>query len=694
MTLLFEMLLCSLACSPLTGLLIPLLLLYRQSSQREEGTLEVRFERLYEADEDRGSVSSGEGLWEERYVVFEEDELKYSLPHQSMSDGNVSKLSMEKVISFRTNGSNTIIISISTELGKELMYLRSNDATEINKWKFVFQKCIARVINSIASKNTDVGSNDFVSVHSINGGKKTNDIEGLTGGLSPSISRKNGDTQYNNVSKLAGSLVNSNLIGMKSYVLNEWNELSNKSVVDLTRFADRSPSNHSGSTSSDSARPSQRSISKDAAMSPAIPIRFANYANYNTQEKLASSFKDETEVNGLMYAHMNDASASQDFDDNDSDDSRSDSDNGDEMMFSIEDGEQRDNIDNDKVKKRSESNIKGGRHSVGGTMVRTNINGLPAGLRIASGYCSKIGPRSKNEDTYVSDPDVDISSKYSPQVCGYFAVYDGHSGVEASELVRDTLHLNIIDHESFPYDMQKAITETVKQFDKDFLAKCKESKLYCGTTALGAFIVDRKLCVFNIGDCQAYLCRNSQAIPMNNGHKPGRTDELERIKRANGWVTEEKELYMGRLHRMDLSDPLIKSKAEKVNWTTIHRVCGELAVSRSIGDPFYKSLIPGQPHNAYFLWPEGHNTIFNADLVIPDPEFEVVDITVDDEFLIIASDGLWDVLSGEEASGRVRQLITQSKTVSEICAELCDLALRLGSSDNVTIVLVQFHHDT
>lgn len=626
-----------------------------------------------------------------RHVVFEDDELKHSLTNQSMSDDHVSKLSMEKVISFRTNGSNTIIISISTTSGKELMYLRSYDATEINKWKFVFQKCIARVIHSIASKNVDNDSNDFVRVQSINGGKKVSDIEGLTGGLSPSISRRNSDIQSTNSGKLSGSLINSNLIGMKSGTLNEWNERSNKSVLDLTRFADRSPSNHSGSTSSDSARPSQRSISKDIAMSPAIPIL---YANYNTQEKLAGSFKDETGVNDLLYVHMNDVSSSQDYDDNDSDDNGSDSDHGDEMMFTIEDNEQRDSIDNDKVnKKRTESNAKGGRHAIGGSMGRVSINGASPGLRITSGHCSRIGPRSKNEDTFVSEPNVDISSKSSSQICGYFAVYDGHSGTQASELVRDTLHTDIINHASFPHDMEEAITETVRKFDSDFLVKCKESKLYCGTTALGAFIVDRKLCVFNIGDCQAFLSRNSRAIPMNEGHKPGRADELERIKRANGWVTEEKELYMGRLHRMDLSDPLIKSKAEKVNWTTIHRVCGELAVSRSIGDPFYKSLIPGQPHNAYFLWPEGHNTIFNADLVIPDPEFQTVDIIRDDEFLIIASDGLWDVLSGEEATGRVHQLLGQNKSISEISEELCDLALRLGSSDNVTIVLVQFHHD-
>ena len=48
-------------------------------------------------------------------------------------------------------------------------------------------------------------------------------------------------------------------------------------------------------------------------------------------------------------------------------------------------------------------------------------------------------------------------------------------------------------------------------------------------------------------------------MEMSESHKPGRIDETERIKQAGGWITEEKELYMGRLHRMDLSDPLVSN---------------------------------------------------------------------------------------------------------------------------------------
>jgi serine/threonine protein phosphatase PrpC len=109
-----------------------------------------------------------------------------------------------------------------------------------------------------------------------------------------------------------------------------------------------------------------------------------------------------------------------------------------------------------------------------------------------------------------------------------------------------------------------------------------------------------------------------------------------------------RELYLARLHHMDLADPLVMDKAQNMNWVTIHRVCGELAVSRSIGDPDYKSFVPGAPVDAFFSWPDGHQRVFLADLVIPDPECQAHDISPEDEFLVLASDGLWDVISSSE----------------------------------------------
>jgi hypothetical protein len=193
-----------------------------------------------------------------------------------------------------------------------------------------------------------------------------------------------------------------------------------------------------------------------------------------------------------------------------------------------------------------------------------------------------------------------------------------------------------------------------------------------------------------------------------------------------------------------------------VTWVTIHRVCGEIAVSRSIGDPDYKTFVPGEKVDAFFVWPDGHDQVFMGDLVIPTPEVKgavgvarfvarfvclgvaachrpsrlslqhlhthaqhtlilhppssplihpthhsstshpkqvkTVTLSPTDEFLIIASDGLWDVVSNVEAVSRARAAFAAGKTSTDAAEELCDLALKLGSSDNVTIVIVQFFH--
>ena len=46
-----------------------------------------------------------------------------------------------------------------------------------------------------------------------------------------------------------------------------------------------------------------------------------------------------------------------------------------------------------------------------------------------------------------------------------------------------------------------------------------------------------------------------------------------------------------------------------LSFVTIHRVCGEISVSRSIGDPDYKSFQPGEKVDAFFIWPDGHNQV-------------------------------------------------------------------------------------
>ena len=140
------------------------------------------------------------------------------------------------------------------------------------------------------------------------------------------------------------------------------------------------------------------------------------------------------------------------------------------------------------------------------------------------------------------------------------------------------------------------------------------------------------------------------------------------------------------------ADPIVHRLAEKINFVTINRLNGDLAVSRSIGDADYKNITPGEPVTLWFPWPDNHSQIFYADLVIPVPEFVVLPIVPTDEFVVLASDGLWDVISDDDVIQIARNKLAEGKSPSLVAEELCELALRLGSSDNVTIVIVQFSH--
>ncbi len=80
----------------------------------------------------------------------------------------------------------------------------------------------------------------------------------------------------------------------------------------------------------------------------------------------------------------------------------------------------------------------------------------------------------------------------------------------------------------------------------------------------------------------------------------------------------------------------------------------------------------------------GHKHIFYDNLVIADPEVKLVDVEDDDNFVIIACDGFWDVLKIEEAVNYAHDLLDEGKCAQYVSQKLCELALRMGSSDNVS----------
>ncbi|XP_062216897.1 probable protein phosphatase 2C 8 [Phragmites australis] len=243
----------------------------------------------------------------------------------------------------------------------------------------------------------------------------------------------------------------------------------------------------------------------------------------------------------------------------------------------------------------------------------------------------------------------------------FFAVYDGHGGSRIAEACRERMHVVLAeevvrlhlgaDEDEDGARWKEAMTACFARVDGEVGGADDEEdsgEQTVGSTAVIAVVSPRRIVVANCGDSRAVLSRGGVAVPLSSDHKPDRPDELERVEAAGGRV---------------------------INWNG-NRVLGVLATSRSIGD--------------YYLKP----------YVTAEPEVTVMDRTDKDEFLILASDGLWDVVSNEVAckiarnclSGRAASKYPESvsgSTATDAAALLVELAMSHGSKDNISVVVVE-----
>ncbi|GFQ06176.1 probable protein phosphatase 2c 59 [Phtheirospermum japonicum] len=255
--------------------------------------------------------------------------------------------------------------------------------------------------------------------------------------------------------------------------------------------------------------------------------------------------------------------------------------------------------------------------------------GLSENGNFSYGYASSPGKRASMEDFYETRIDG-VDGK----VVGLFGVFDGHGGARAAEYVKQNLFTYLLKHPKFISDTRSAIAEAYTHTDSEFLKSENNQNRDAGSTASTAILVGNRLLVANVGDSRAVICRGGTAIAVSRDHKPDQTDERRRIEDAGGFVM----------------------------WAGTWRVGGVLAVSRAFGDRLLKPY------------------------VVADPEIqeEKVDDTL--EFLILASDGLWDVVTNEEAVSMTKPIQDPEEAAKRLMQE----AYQRGSGDNITIVVVRF----
>ncbi|KAH9625822.1 hypothetical protein KSS87_020476 [Heliosperma pusillum] len=272
---------------------------------------------------------------------------------------------------------------------------------------------------------------------------------------------------------------------------------------------------------------------------------------------------------------------------------------------------------------------------------------------IRSGCFTDIGPRQFMEDEHIMIDDLAMhmgSLFRCPQPSAFYGVFDGHGGPEAAAYVRENVMRIFFKDAGFPESSELDdffLGGVEKCFSKAFLLADLALADQCtissssGTTALTALVLGRLLLVANAGDCRAVLCRRGDAIEMSEDHRPTTPSEKRRVEEMGGYVED------GYLN-------------------------GVLSVSRALGDWDMKL-------------PNG-----TASTLIAEPEVRQIILTEEDEFLIIGCDGIWDVMSSQQAVRVVRRGLRRHGDPRQSAKELVREALTLNTFDNLTVVVVCF----
>ncbi|CAH9118506.1 unnamed protein product [Cuscuta europaea] len=284
---------------------------------------------------------------------------------------------------------------------------------------------------------------------------------------------------------------------------------------------------------------------------------------------------------------------------------------------------------------------------------------------------------------FIGDHVMDgFSQTLSHLTSHFFGVYDGHGGSQVANYCQERIHLALAEELKFCKDdpiccdinvrdvrqllwervfkscflkVDDEVGGKVRSGDDTSAPKCTSGTITpetAGSTAVVAVISSSHIVVANCGDSRAVLYRGKEAMALSIDHKPNRKDEYTRIEASGGKV---------------------------IQWNG-HRVFGVLAMSRAIGDRYLKPWI------------------------IPEPEVMFIPRAREDECLVLASDGLWDVMTNEEACEAARKKIliwhkkngatpSQRGTGSDPAAQaaadyLSMFALQRGSRDNISVIVV------
>ncbi|CAG9311275.1 unnamed protein product [Blepharisma stoltei] len=238
-------------------------------------------------------------------------------------------------------------------------------------------------------------------------------------------------------------------------------------------------------------------------------------------------------------------------------------------------------------------------------------------------------------------------------------VFDGHGplGHNVSHFVKLFLPKSILAHSKWHENPQRAIKKSFKNCEKSLATGFPSSDLIfnwdiSGTTSSFVYCDEAHLIVAHVGDSRVVMAKKInnelKAVPITTDHRPSEPREKARIEKRGGEILIQEGEIMERVYAKGKNYP-------------------GLAMSRSLGDKYAKEL--GVTHK---------------------PDIEILDISEEDEFILVCSDGIWEFISDQEAVDLIGKYQDNLKLAVEKLANLAIIRWGFNESqytDDITIVL-------
>lgn len=296
----------------------------------------------------------------------------------------------------------------------------------------------------------------------------------------------------------------------------------------------------------------------------------------------------------------------------------------------------------------------------------------------------------------------------------FFMVFDGHTGSEVATEAGKNLIDSICDQEYFKehllvdkgglvtqntYDIDKIKNSIIDAFLK-FDEVLRDNRHTSGATAVGVLITPVHFFYINCGDSRAIHVRKaSEGLQWNGIQKQVHEDykipdQSNAQFNKNGFTEDDTSqcilnrsknfVYFGtKDHKPEDADEK-KRIGDAGGSVLMKRVDGSLAVSRALGDFDYK---------------QNEKLEAKAQKVSAEPVITCfprckANASIRDAYIVIACDGIFDVISNENLEKYISWKLRNGEPPDRIAKDCCDLALKLGSQDNMTVIIVQIDKGT